>query len=138
MQEHAHSRGTARELGYAAVPAAADRLPELRHALLHWSQRLALTPDRAEQLILATYEALANAVQHAYRDGVGTLDLYAVHRPWSGVVEVRVADRGNWLPPSADPGPLHGRGLPLMRELADSVEVHPQQDGTTVVLRWNT
>lgn len=119
------------------MPATADRLPELRHALLHWSQRLALPTARVEALSLAAYEALANAVQHAYRDGTGTLDLHAVHREPPGVVEVRVADRGKWLPPPAVPGPLHGRGLPLMRRLADSAEVHPRHDGTTIVLRWN-
>src|SRR3712207_7713733 len=49
-------------------------------------------------------------------------------------VEVVVRDHGRWRPPPADSG-SRGRGLALIRKLADGVEVeHPSDGGTAVRL----
>lgn len=137
MTNNGKSRGLAiDDLRHNAIPATADRLPALRQALAEWAERAGMTPDDTEELVLATYEAMANVIEHAYPDGVGTFDLVATHLPEQHCVEVTVADRGQWRPPPADPGPLHGRGIPLMRDLAQNVALHANSTGTSAVLRW--
>ena len=42
-----------------------------------------------------------------------------------------IADRGHWRAPRGD---NRGRGLPLMRELMDTVDVDQAEDGTAVTL----
>ncbi len=42
-----------------------------------------------------------------------------------------VTDRGQWRPPR---GSNRGRGLPLMRELMDTVDVSHTEHGTAVTL----
>jgi hypothetical protein len=54
----------------------------------------------------------------------------------NSTVTVTVTDAGRWKTPSAQ-GIAGGRGLPLMRGLADYQEVHSTADGTRVTLRWN-
>lgn len=137
MTENGNPRGLAiDDLRHTAVPAQADRLPALRYALSSWAERAGVTADQVEELALATYEAMANVIEHAYPDGAGTFDLHARHLPEQGCIEVTVVDHGRWKPPSADPGPLYGRGIPLMRDLAQNVALHPSPAGTTAVLRW--
>lgn len=125
------------ELRYEWVPARADRLPELRHAVAQWVRRVGLSSERAAEVELAVYEALANVVEHAYRDN-GTLDLRAEYRPDPGLVEISVGDRGSWQHSSQVPGPTGGRGLVLMRRLADTVDIDTARTGTTVRFRWWT
>jgi anti-sigma regulatory factor (Ser/Thr protein kinase) len=45
---------------------------------------------------------------------------------------VTVRDFGAWRPPRQ---PSRGRGLIVMRAAMDTVEVQPDEEGTTVVLR---
>jgi anti-sigma regulatory factor (Ser/Thr protein kinase) len=49
-----------------------------------------------------------------------------------GEVHVSVADNGRWRPAR---GRNRGRGLDLMRELMDDVEVDSGEDGTIVRMR---
>lgn len=128
--------GRAASLSYSAVPARADRLPAVRHCLAGWACNLGMGTEQIEGLVLATYEALANVVTHAYPGSTGTFDLRARHLAERRVVEVTVTDHGHWRPPPADPGPLAGRGLPLMHNLAESVRIEPGTRGTTVRMYW--
>jgi serine/threonine-protein kinase RsbW len=50
---------------HCRVPARAGRLAALRIALARWATRVGLASQTVEELVLATYEALANAVEHA-------------------------------------------------------------------------
>ncbi|WP_307849528.1 ATP-binding protein [Qaidamihabitans albus] len=120
------------------VPARVEQLSALRHALADWAHRRGVAGEQIDAMTLATYEALANVVEHAYPDAEGTLDLRARCLPHSRRVEVTVTDHGHWQPPPADPGPLSGRGLPLMQQLADTAHVEPDPQGTTVRLHWIT
>jgi serine/threonine-protein kinase RsbW len=124
------------DLNFAAVPAEPERLPALRHALARWAARAGLSAERVEALALAAYEALANAAAHAYSDG-GALDLHATYRPEPGEVEVTVRDHGRWRPPPTERGGLGGRGLVLIRSLADHVDIATDASGTTVRMRWS-
>ena len=49
-----------------------------------------------------------------------------------GVVELVVTDPGRWREGGGDG---RGRGMPLMKELMDSVEVTHTAEGTTVTMR---
>src|SRR6185437_13441731 len=79
---------------------------------------------------VACQEACANAVEHAYAPGDEAFEVDARLR--GRTVEVTVRDRGRWRE-QRDVG--RGRGLQIMRELMDDVEVRHDDDGTTVVLR---
>jgi serine/threonine-protein kinase RsbW len=85
-------------------------------------------------VVLASYEALANAAEHAYPSGPGLVDLVAA-RTTDGRVLVTVSDHGRWRPPPCDPG-FRGRGLTMIKELTLQVEIQQNQDGTTVHMEW--
>ncbi len=116
--------------------AVADRLPRLREALGRWLATLSLSTERREDIVLAGYEAMANAAEHAYPAGEpGPVDVRAEALP--GRLTVTVTDYGTWRPPSATNG-LRGRGLLLIDSIADhSAQVH-RDDGTTVTMTWLT
>jgi anti-anti-sigma factor len=92
----------------------------------------ALSEDAVEDLQLALGEALANAVEHAYRDQPPGDCTYAVSWLPDGGVDVRVEDFGTWRPVPADPG-FRGRGLRLIRELSEDAVLEPSPSGGTSV-----
>jgi serine/threonine-protein kinase RsbW len=116
--------------------AVADRLPELREALGGWLGTLGLDTERQEDVVLAGYEAMANAAEHAYRGrAAGPVEVRA--EALHGQLTVTVTDYGTWCPPAETNG-LRGRGLLLIDSLADhSAKVH-REDGTTVTMTWLT
>ena len=121
---------------HVRVPAVAGRLTGLRHALAEWAERAGLAPADREALTLASYEAMANTVEHAYAGRLqGVLDLRAVRDPAEGRVVVTVTDYGQWKAPPADPG-TRGRGLPLIRGLTPNAAITPSARGTTVSMSW--
>jgi serine/threonine-protein kinase RsbW len=124
------------DLHRPAVPAVADRLPQLRQALRDWARGAGLSREAIHDLVLACYEAMANVVTHAYPDSPGVLDLNASYAPAHGRVIVTVTDYGRWQQPARDPGQLHGRGVPMIRALAGHAEVEPGPQGTTVRMYW--
>ena len=114
------------------LPADPARLAAVRRAVQSWAGVAALPEDAVEDLQLALGEAVANAVEHAYRDlPVGDC-VYALSWQPDGGVEVCVEDFGRWRPVPADPG-FRGRGLRLIHELAEQVSVHPSPAGGTTV-----
>lgn len=125
------------ELLFTAEPADADRASGLRRDIKAWLTELGVDADRAYDVVLATYEAIANSVEHAYRSRpqAGTLDIRLLCSPPNGRIEITVTDRGDWASHIADPN--RGRGVPLMRALADSAAVTSDNDGTTVHMIWN-
>jgi serine/threonine-protein kinase RsbW len=121
---------------HVRVPAVAGRLTGLRHALAEWAERVGLAPADREALTLASYEAMANSVEHAYSGQLeGVLDLRAERDESEGRVVVTVTDYGQWRPPPADPG-VRGRGLPLIRGLTPDSKIRPSARGTTVSMSW--
>lgn len=99
----------------------------------------ALDETRLCDVILAVNEALANAAEFAYADGgAGRMDLEAFRDQVRRTLTVRVSDRGHWR----ETDPLNrrrcrGRGIPLMRTLADSVVIDTSGLGTSVCLRFD-
>ena len=121
---------------HVRVPAVPGRLTGLRHVLAEWAERAGLTPEDREALTLASYEAMANSVEHAYAGQLqGVLDLRAVRDHAERRVVVTVTDYGQWREPPADPG-TRGRGLPLIRGLTPDSAIAPSTNGTTVSMCW--
>lgn len=134
---HSPAAGPPAGLDYSGIPAEAERLPALRHALSRWARGIGLAAEQVEALTLASYEALANTVTHAYSDGrTGTLDLSARYLRHRRMVEVVVTDRGRWCPPPPGPRLLGGRGLPLIHRLAENAHVDTTAGGTAVRMYW--
>ena len=60
----------------------------------------------------------------------------AVVKPGAATkIDVKVTDRGDWATRNSDPN--RGRGVPLMRALADTAAVTSDQNGTTVHMIWD-
>jgi serine/threonine-protein kinase RsbW len=118
------------------VPATAEQLSQLRHALADWATGHGLAAHITKDMVLAAYEAMANVVLHAYRDRVsGTLDLYAHADQVRAIVTVSVADYGCWRPPPADHS-SRGRGLSVIRGLAEHTGIRRNRSGTTVTMTY--
>jgi serine phosphatase RsbU (regulator of sigma subunit)/anti-sigma regulatory factor (Ser/Thr protein kinase) len=115
------------ELRVAAVPGS---LATMRRSLRSWLLSAGADEDLTYDVLVAVGEAAANAVEHAY----GPVDnefVVAAERAGEDAV-FTVADRGRWR---ASRGSNRGRGLTLMRELMDDVQVDSDDEGTVVTLR---
>jgi anti-sigma regulatory factor (Ser/Thr protein kinase) len=114
---------------FSAIPFA---VPLVRRALRHYAQRLRLDDERTFALITAVGEAMANAVEHAYDGTAGNVRVRVAQD--DGAFVATIEDFGRWKP--ARKREERGRGLPLMRALADAVEIRTDQQCTTLSLRW--
>ncbi|WP_205660864.1 ATP-binding protein [Amycolatopsis vastitatis] len=121
--------------GVQAVPQALRRL---RHDLMAWVLGAGVDEARAQDIVLASYEALANVADHAYDGaGSGVVDLDAAVHP--DRIEVVITDHGRWRMPVPDPRPVsvRGRGLLLLRASADRADITSGDEGTVVTLAWD-
>lgn len=120
-------------------PANAATVSSFRAKVRLWLDEVAdLDAERVHDIVLATDEALANCACHAYQDGqIGDMTLQLRHEPVKAEIQIWAVDRGCWRAPNVrSPKDAHGRGLVLMRALADDCVVDPQPDGTTVRLHF--
>lgn len=115
------------------LPAAPAALVQVRRALRQWLARAGVADEVADALQVAVGEACANAVDHAHPPGrTGAMEVTVTAD--GDEVTARVADDGSWRTPDRDPGD-RGRGLLIMQQLLESVDVRRGPEGTTVVLR---
>jgi serine/threonine-protein kinase RsbW len=113
------------------LPADRDGLLRMRAALGEWLTELGADPDLRHDVLLAAWEACANAVEHAQGPASA---MFTLHAGRDGpLVRVRIADTGRWRATASGPGE-RGLGLPLMRGLMDRVDIVHAADGTVVVL----
>lgn len=117
-----------------AGPFLRGQLRGVRLRVADWATSAGMAQDAVDDLVLATYEALANVADHAYSGGSGDAWVDAT-RSGPGDVTVVVSDRGSWRPAPADPG-LRGRGMTLISALADRVTVRRGVGGTSVAMLW--
>ena len=105
-------------------------LKSFRRALDKWLQGRGLPdPPRAE-IVLATHEALANAIEHS--NSAKPIRIKAETRSDGFVIEI--TDDGQWKIPEAPPRIERGRGLQLIKALVSDVQINSQPTGTTVRL----
>jgi serine/threonine-protein kinase RsbW len=103
----------------------------LRADLRSWLDAHEVDPVCRDAVLLACSEAIANAIEHGYRDDpFGMIDVTATVT--TDAVEVRVSDQGTWQGPVADVS--RGRGLQIIRQSMDQV-MFDRSDGTTVTMR---
>ena len=112
------------------VPAEPRMLAPLRHTLRRWLREIDAAPPVANDILIACGEVCANVIQHAYGAKEGLLEISLDLS--DGTAEVTVRDQGSWRPSSGIHG---GHGLPLTRELMESVEVRSGPEGTVVRMR---
>jgi serine/threonine-protein kinase RsbW len=107
------------------------QIARLRKDLRGWLSAQAVDEEGAQAVLLACSEAVANAIEHGYRDDpFGMVEVAATVTPEA--VEIRVADHGTWRAPRTDVA--RGRGLQLIRQLMDEV-AFDNSGGTTVTMR---
>ncbi|MEE2034517.1 ATP-binding protein [Rhodococcus chondri] len=114
-------------------------IANLRRSMRQWLATLNLGADRVQDILLASYEALANAVEHAYdaSDESATVDLEATYRPEDRELKVTVTDHGRWQDAIDDAAHRsRGHGLTLIRNLATEAVVSPGTEGTLIAMRW--
>jgi anti-sigma regulatory factor (Ser/Thr protein kinase) len=111
-------------------PARSEALAEIRHLLRRWLRYQGANDDETYDITVASQEACANAVEHAYAPGEEAFEVEAVRA--GSAVEISVRDHGQWRRAR---GSHRGRGLPMMESLMDSVHVQHSPEGTVVVMR---
>ncbi|NDZ70927.1 MULTISPECIES: ATP-binding protein [unclassified Streptomyces] len=133
----------------------AASVPLARRLLIGTMETAGVDPDISFDLSVALSEACANAVEHGGDDGSGGPgEAYRVTAYLDGErCRIEVADTGPGFPAAAPDGPRgvvrpapaeaeSGRGLCLIRELADHVHIgsEPGRAGAVVsfdkILKW--
>ena len=109
----------------------ANHLAQSRDALRGWLNKVGVEPEQIQDVLIATGEAVANAIEHGHRDRrEGTVSLRA-----AAVVDrlqVTVRDTGRWKTPREVADISRGRGMGLMRRLMEGFTIHTDDVGTTV------
>jgi len=105
------------------------QLPELRSGLRSWLIEADVAGETTEDIVLACWEAAANAVEHPLNPSGVRID---VERHRDRIV-VSVADTGLWQV-RAVPRFERGLGLRLVSALMDEVQVVPTREGTRVLM----
>jgi serine/threonine-protein kinase RsbW len=115
------------------IPAKAEYIMLGRLALTSLSRVRELSDEELSDLKLALTEACTNAVQHAYGNGDGVVQIsYELHRD-RFVIEV--ADNGEgFAPPPASAGDIEalsegGLGIAIIRALSDELEIGERRGG---------
>jgi anti-sigma regulatory factor (Ser/Thr protein kinase) len=111
-------------------------VPATRRTVAHWARSCGLTEDQVEALELAASELATNSLRHG--GGEGTVAMWTE----AGAAVVEFSDAGHLRNPLI--GRLHplveqegGRGLYLVNQLCDLVQLRTSAQGTTVrVLTW--
>ncbi len=113
------------------VPAHGDQLSRIRAKVRTYLSELELSPTLQHDVLVSVGEATANAVEHAYGVGSGQVDVTLSVEGEELIASVR--DVGKWRT-TQESG--RGRGLPIMQNLASSMEIRRSDSGTEVRLTW--
>lgn len=114
------------------VPAIEDSLPVVRQVLRALADTIAAESEELEDAELALTEACANAVEHAYPDSEGVVEITLFPREHEMLVSVR--DFGRGMPPAGhEPPGRRGHGLVMIEGIARAVEISGG-DGTEIAM----
>lgn len=126
------------KIGVIAGP---ELAAQIRQELSEWLRRnFLLDPEKTSDVLLAVYEALANAAEFAYVGAAqpGPMHVRADYDDAAAVLTVTVTDEGHWRSNDNDIKNIaRGRGIPLMRALADRADINTTAAGTEVRLQWD-
>ncbi len=107
-----------------------ESLALMRRQVARWLRAAGADDAEAYEILVAGGEACANAVAHAYPPGEASYVLEATRD--GREVELVVRDFGKWRAPRAG---SQGRGLALIEQLVDEVEIDRGEAGTEVRMR---
>ncbi len=108
-----------------------NQLAPSRAALRSWLIQAGIGPEQIQDILVAAGEAVANAIEHGYRDqtqGIVSVRVTA----FADQLHVTVTDSGTWKPPQTVANISRGRGIVLMRGLMDEVSIDSHDASTTV------
>ena len=112
------------------MPSEEDSLHLVRDAIRTWLEGTNLERSEAEDLVLATWEICANAIEHAASPLDGTIRVRATLDQAS--VRIVVGDTGRFVEVQARPD--RGLGLRIAEELSSTLNITLTEDGTSVAL----
>jgi len=116
---------------YSAIPMTA---PIVRAMINRFCDQNKLSDDQRFALTTSIGEAIANAVEHAYRgEETGKFELRLSAHP--DCITVDVQDHGQWQ--TFEKRDDRGRGMLLMHELMDRVRINSAQQGTCLSMVLN-
>jgi serine phosphatase RsbU (regulator of sigma subunit)/anti-sigma regulatory factor (Ser/Thr protein kinase) len=92
---------------------------------------LSLSDDRRFGILVAVGEAIANAIEHGYRNEPS--GLISLKIEISNQLVLTIEDFGRWRP--FVPREERGRGIELMHAFMDGVQIRSSRESTTIVLR---
>ncbi len=120
------------------LAAAPGNVTTARHQLAQWLDHIAVDLSRAQDIVLAVNEAVTNAIEHG--SGCDDSKLVSVQAAvHDETLIARVSDSGHWIhslhhPISSKHG---GRGLILIKQLTNSVDILRTPTGTHVTMRFD-
>jgi serine phosphatase RsbU (regulator of sigma subunit)/anti-sigma regulatory factor (Ser/Thr protein kinase)/PAS domain-containing protein len=112
------------------LPAEPTLIASVRRVLARWLRQAGAEDDEIGELLVATSEACANAIEHANAPRSAAFEVTAELDGADVVMAIR--DHGAWRGPR---GKHRGRGMILMEGLTDSMEIERTPTGTVVRLR---
>lgn len=131
------ARGLASPTLRVSLPAVPVSDSLIRDRVRRWLHSLSWPRGQVNDVLLATSEAVSNAIEHAYRSRMpGLVELEGKLRATRGGrwVELRIRDFGSWRPaPAYDEN--RRRGIPLMRACMEDVKIAGTDQGTEINLR---
>ncbi|BBZ46069.1 ATP-binding protein [Mycobacterium parmense] len=122
----------------SVLPAAPAQIPVARGQLRSWLNSIEVTEDRELDILLATGEAVTNAIEHGSgSEPRKTVSVEAFLR--RETVAITVSDSGRWVGDSSASlrSRRRGRGLTLIGGLADRVDTVRTPKGTRVTLQFD-
>ena len=113
-----------------SLPLDLFQLRALRHDLTAWLDGIHVVGGVSDEIVLATHEAAANAIEHAEKGSDVTV---------RGVrdddkIIIVVMNSGTWKKPRPA-SELRGRGLALMKRLMSELEIQVKSERTVVRMR---
>jgi serine phosphatase RsbU (regulator of sigma subunit)/anti-sigma regulatory factor (Ser/Thr protein kinase) len=111
------------------LPARPNVLGGLRNTLGRWLRAAGANENELFDITLSVSEAATNAIEHAYGAREANFAVRCEHNGQQVAVTVR--DLGRWRTTRPHGG---GRGLEIIRSLADSVKISSDQEGTIVTI----
>ena len=114
------------------LPAAPASAPEARALVRDAASALRLDCSTTWDLMLATTEAVANAIEHG--EPCDSRGIYLCLEAQDDTIGIEVRDCGSFPaePRSGKPDQQGGRGMPIIAMIMDTFEVQPTRETTRV------
>ena len=129
LQRHEASPAPTEGYTFSALPNFARLARDVTRS---YAERAGLAPDRVFDVIVATGEAVANAIEHGTHAPGATFGIELAMA--DGEVQVRIENNGHWR--STPSQSERGRGIAIMRACAQHMEISSTVDRTQLTLAF--